>query len=132
TSGARAGSDPIGWSVATPSEVVRSVVSGGFAPRARQTVRREGAMSSRDGTHWDRFVDKARRAWRERGLPPLSARRSARQIPAALDAESPVLVVSPHLDDAVLSAFALLQDRRSTVLSVFTGSPEGDEPSHWD
>src|SRR5690606_29422764 len=25
-----------------------------------------------------------------------------------------------------------LHDRRSAVLSVFTGSPEGDEPSHWD
>lgn len=89
-------------------------------------------MSARGGTQWDRFVDKARGAWRDRGVPPLSMRRSARHIPATIDAGAPVLVVSPHLDDAVLSAFAFLHDRRATVLSVFTGSPEGDEPSHWD
>ena len=43
-----------------------------------------------------------------------------------------MLVVSPHLDDAVLSAFALLDHQTNTsVLTVFTGAP-ADLTTDWD
>jgi len=45
--------------------------------------------------------------------------------------EVPVLVVSPHYDDAVMSAFALL-DGRTTVMNVFTGRPAPAVTSDWD
>jgi LmbE family N-acetylglucosaminyl deacetylase len=44
----------------------------------------------------------------------------------------PVLIVSPHLDDAVLSAFAFLQRGQTTVLTVFCGTPGDDVSSEWD
>jgi LmbE family N-acetylglucosaminyl deacetylase len=46
--------------------------------------------------------------------------------------DTPVLVVSPHLDDAVLSAFAFLQRPHATVLTVFCGEPDDRHASHWD
>ena len=47
--------------------------------------------------------------------------------------EGPLLVVSPHLDDAALSCAALL-DREAaiTVLDVFTLVPEPDRSTEWD
>jgi len=59
-------------------------------------------------------------------------KRRLRTIPPSIDVDTPVLVVSPHLDDAVLSSFAFLQRRRTTVLTVFTGSPERTAASDWD
>jgi LmbE family N-acetylglucosaminyl deacetylase len=45
----------------------------------------------------------------------------------------PLLVVSPHLDDAALSCFALLDtDERVTVLDVFTQRPEPEQHTQWD
>lgn len=46
---------------------------------------------------------------------------------------APLLVISPHLDDAILSAFALL-DRRVPVdvLTVFTGQPSPPQRTQWD
>jgi LmbE family N-acetylglucosaminyl deacetylase len=46
--------------------------------------------------------------------------------------EAPALVVSPHLDDAVLSAFAFLDRPAVTVLTVFCGAPEDRAASDWD
>lgn len=45
---------------------------------------------------------------------------------------APVLVVSPHLDDAVLSAFGFLDRPDVTVMTVFTGAPEDGVASEWD
>jgi LmbE family N-acetylglucosaminyl deacetylase len=50
-------------------------------------------------------------------------------------AEGSVLVVSPHLDDAVLSTAGLLirRGRPATVVTVFAGAPAAGEPvSDWD
>lgn len=45
----------------------------------------------------------------------------------------PLLVVSPHLDDAALSCFALLErDEPVTVLDVFTQRPEPEQHTQWD
>lgn len=45
----------------------------------------------------------------------------------------PVLVVAPHLDDALLSAFALASSgTRTTVLTVFDGEPEQPVVTSWD
>jgi LmbE family N-acetylglucosaminyl deacetylase len=42
-----------------------------------------------------------------------------------LDAEAPVLLLSPHLDDAVLSCWSVLTDSREVVVvNVFSGTPE--------
>jgi LmbE family N-acetylglucosaminyl deacetylase len=49
-----------------------------------------------------------------------------------IDPDTPVLVVSPHLDDAVLSAFAFLRRSRATVLTVFCGAPCDGRASSWD
>jgi LmbE family N-acetylglucosaminyl deacetylase len=40
------------------------------------------------------------------------------------------IVLSPHLDDAVLSCFAVL--RGATVLTVFTDGPQDDSRTDWD
>lgn len=42
------------------------------------------------------------------------------------------IVVSPHLDDAVLSANARLQQQDAAVVTVFTGIPTGDGVADWD
>ena len=42
------------------------------------------------------------------------------------------LVVSPHFDDAVLSAWALLERPGSQVVNVFTGCPPEGEVAHWE
>jgi len=42
------------------------------------------------------------------------------------------LVVSPHLDDAVLSAFGLLEGADVEVVNVFTGVPEGARATYWE
>lgn len=61
---------------------------------------------------------------------------TAPQEPRALDdlAGRPVLVVSPHLDDAALSAFALLRvaEQPPTVLTVFDGVPVRPLVRSWD
>jgi LmbE family N-acetylglucosaminyl deacetylase len=45
---------------------------------------------------------------------------------------SPVAVLSPHLDDAVLSCWHLIEAEASvTVVNVFTGSPPPDTPTPW-
>jgi LmbE family N-acetylglucosaminyl deacetylase len=48
--------------------------------------------------------------------------------------ERPLLIVSPHLDDALLSAFALTTAQRQvTVLNVFTEGPESSTViTDWD
>lgn len=51
---------------------------------------------------------------------------------SALDPTQPVLVVSPHLDDAILSAFALCRWERATVLNVFDGAPTPRHETTWD
>jgi LmbE family N-acetylglucosaminyl deacetylase len=46
-----------------------------------------------------------------------------------------LVVISPHLDDAVLGCGALLATHPgATVITVFTGGPAGspDPPTHWD
>lgn len=45
--------------------------------------------------------------------------------------DAQLLVVSPHYDDAVLSAFALL-GRTATVTTVFTGRPDPVLRTQWD
>jgi len=48
-------------------------------------------------------------------------------------ADAPVVVLSPHLDDAVLSAFAVLRRPGDvTVVNVFAGLPEPGPPPRWD
>lgn len=46
----------------------------------------------------------------------------------------PVVVLSPHLDDAVLSCFAVLsrQGTTRTVVTVFAGVPEAGQQGLWD
>lgn len=43
----------------------------------------------------------------------------------------PVLIVEPHLDDAVLSAFALAR-AGATILTVFDGAPQPPVVTSWD
>jgi LmbE family N-acetylglucosaminyl deacetylase len=45
-----------------------------------------------------------------------------------------VVILSPHLDDAVLSCWSILTSRRPvTVINVFTGAPDAGTPlSRWD
>jgi LmbE family N-acetylglucosaminyl deacetylase len=51
----------------------------------------------------------------------------------AVPARNPVLIVSPHPDDAVLSCFALLaRDEAVDVLDVFVGSPDPPRQGVWD
>ncbi len=52
---------------------------------------------------------------------------SVRGLPTA-----PLLLVSPHLDDAMLSAFALLTGEPVDVLTVFTGRPVPAQHTGWD
>lgn len=53
-------------------------------------------------------------------------------LPKPLDT-LPVLVVAPHLDDAVLSAFALARSGPdATVLTVFDGEPQPPVVTSWD
>lgn len=42
------------------------------------------------------------------------------------------LVVSPHFDDAVLSAFAVLDQPGTRVVNVFTKIPESQPPTFWE
>ena len=45
----------------------------------------------------------------------------------------PVAVLSPHLDDAVLSAWSVISDvREVVVVNVFAGIPESPDPPRWD
>src|SRR5664279_4447939 len=43
-----------------------------------------------------------------------------------------LLLLSPHLDDAVLSATTLLERSRTTVWTVFAGAPSPDMATEWD
>ncbi|NHN56570.1 hypothetical protein G9U51_12350 [Calidifontibacter sp. DB0510] len=47
-------------------------------------------------------------------------------------ADRPVLVLSPHLDDAWLSAAAVLQSVRCEVWTVFAGIPQPPRRTRWD
>lgn len=50
-----------------------------------------------------------------------------------LSDQDPVLVLSPHFDDAILSAFGLLGgDSPIEVATVFTGEPESVHETGWD
>lgn len=52
---------------------------------------------------------------------------------APFDSVGRRLVVSPHLDDAVLSCEAVIGgDRQAEVVTVFTDAPPGDSASAWD
>ena len=78
-----------------------------------------------------------------RGLPR-SLYRRARSLPEAreerrfrprlrVDPAAPELVVSPHLDDAVLDCFSVLNsDRELRVVNVFAGVPENVGLTGWD
>ena len=45
----------------------------------------------------------------------------------------PVVVLSPHLDDAVLSAWSVISDAGEVVVvNVFAGIPESPDPPRWD
>jgi hypothetical protein len=49
------------------------------------------------------------------------------------DALAPVVVLSPHLDDAVLSAWSVLMtDADVRVVNVFTGAPPAGSVAQWD
>ncbi len=50
-----------------------------------------------------------------------------------LEHDRRLLVLSPHLDDAILSAFSLFSARRSsTVVTVFDGHPASPVTTEWD
>jgi LmbE family N-acetylglucosaminyl deacetylase len=85
-------------------------------------------IAGRIGEHVRRALDSVRSSPVRR----MWSRTRQRTLPPSIEVDTPVLVVSPHLDDAVLSAFAFLQRRHTTVLTVFTGSPRPDEASDWD
>ncbi|HEX7097054.1 MAG TPA: GNAT family N-acetyltransferase [Acidimicrobiales bacterium] len=84
-------------------------------PRAAQVARRlrDAALAQR--TQLDAVQ---RRVW-------------PHELPAVVR-DAPVLIVSPHLDDAVLSAFGFLERGDATVLTVFAGFPASGTASHWD
>jgi LmbE family N-acetylglucosaminyl deacetylase len=45
----------------------------------------------------------------------------------------PVVVLSPHLDDAVLSTWSVISDTRDVaIVNVFAGVPESPAPPRWD
>ncbi|ALK30891.1 PIG-L family deacetylase [Burkholderia plantarii] len=51
----------------------------------------------------------------------------------ANDADAPLFVVSPHLDDAVFSCASLVSTRPGTVVcTVFAGTPESPQCRPWD
>jgi LmbE family N-acetylglucosaminyl deacetylase len=48
-------------------------------------------------------------------------------------ASAPIVVLSPHLDDAVLSAWSVLTEAREVVVvNVFAGLPQPGPPPRWD
>lgn len=49
-----------------------------------------------------------------------------------MDRTLPLLVVSPHFDDAVLSAFDLITRPGATVMTVFTSGPTVTTKTKWD
>lgn len=51
---------------------------------------------------------------------------------AALIAERDVLVLSPHMDDAMLSASSVVLDHPCEVWTVFTGAPRPPQTTSWD
>ena len=49
-----------------------------------------------------------------------------------VNGETPIVVLSPHLDDAVLSCWHVLESSADvTVVNVFTGSPPSGTPAPW-
>jgi LmbE family N-acetylglucosaminyl deacetylase len=53
--------------------------------------------------------------------------------PLGVDADAPVLVLSPHLDDAVIDCFSVLTGGDLVnVVNVFAGIPAGDFIPSWD
>lgn len=49
-----------------------------------------------------------------------------------LDGLGPVLVLSPHLDDAMFSAFEIIRRTDAEVWTVFAGAPSDDSCTEWD
>jgi hypothetical protein len=50
-----------------------------------------------------------------------------------VDARAPELLLSPHLDDAVLDCWSLLaSDRELRVVNIFTGIPQAGRVAQWD
>ena len=45
---------------------------------------------------------------------------------------SSLLIISPHIDDAVFSCWRALNSTNSTVLTVFAGIPDKDHSTYWD
>lgn len=59
--------------------------------------------------------------------------RGVRRVGAAANADYPLLVVSPHLDDVVLSCFALVaRPEQMTVLHACTSAPDPAVSTEWD
>jgi LmbE family N-acetylglucosaminyl deacetylase len=52
--------------------------------------------------------------------------------PPFVEPDVPLLVVSPHLDDAVLSAYGFLRRPGTTVMTVFSGIPAPGVVNAWD
>lgn len=62
-----------------------------------------------------------------------SERVAPRDHPPAVPPDRPILLVSPHMDDAVLSCFALLARAAPVdVLTVFAGPPRPARRDSWD
>ncbi|HEX8080322.1 MAG TPA: PIG-L family deacetylase [Jatrophihabitans sp.] len=61
-------------------------------------------------------------------------RRPSELPPPVVEPQPPVVVLSPHLDDAVLSCFAVLsrQGTATTVVTVFAGVPGPGTVGRWD
>jgi LmbE family N-acetylglucosaminyl deacetylase len=72
------------------------------------------------------------RPWRNRPLtPPASYRRVLAE--AARDVAGPIVVLSPHLDDAALSCWSLIDAPGPVhVINVFAGIPQSGQGGVWD
>lgn len=69
----------------------------------------------------------------ERGGAQLDLVVSPAPLSALLTDQDPVLVLAPHFDDAILSAFGLLQGGSPVeVATVFTGEPGSVRETGWD
>lgn len=80
---------------------------------------------------------RARLAGRSRLADPVQRVRalhdSGLKTRVRFDPHSPVLILSPHLDDAVLSCWSVLgRDGEARVVNVFAGVPAGPALSPWD
>lgn len=105
----------------------RSLLGGPEQARWSRSAEVEGPFRSRSRDETGVLVSAA-------GPDPEGDMERAGQHDLESIARHPVLVVSPHLDDAVLSCGALLADRPgSTVLTVFAGGARDWSEHHdWD